>query len=381
LEPLIGPAACLAQSAADPRQASLSAPVWRDPKLGLAPKVEDVQGLKGNFFNPVGGTMQPLRAPLQAVNPDAFKLDPGLRVPPQATNPEAFRLLERENGNFGIVSGPSSALESSGPLREPCQPAANFSIVCGPSLSPESSVKKISELSDIDSVSRRMGDLLGLCRSKLMTSRRSAFTAEERLHEVEQDLDRMGHDWRELESSLEVARRLFDSQNETPESDDPGHAQDGAYEKAKQAWRILAGTMSKAGASERLPEGTGPERASALLHEALNGSQNRALPTEPHQPPRGAPFLELLEEGARHGGDTNQIDITFYADRECEEVAAQQDVFRQDESRFLREPSGPPRGTTASDLLYLATVPPPEPRARRQQFFSSGRKSRLSSRH
>merc|ERR1711998_568650 len=109
--------------------------------------------------------------------------------------------------------------------------------------------------------------LLALCRSKLTTSRRSAFTAEERLHEVEQDLDRMGHDWRELESSLEGARRLFDSQNETPESEDPSHVQDGAYEKAKQAWKILAGTMSKEGPSERLPEGTGPERASALLSE------------------------------------------------------------------------------------------------------------------
>lgn len=232
-------------------------------------------------------------------------------------------------------------------------------------------MQKISEhFSDAESVSRRMGDLLTLCKSRLLTSRRSALQAEVKLQVVEKDLDRMGQDWRELESSLEVARKLFDSQATSPGSDTPAPLPEGSS------------GSSLPQASDMLPAATGPERASALLDEVLFNAHSRSAPQHQAQERNvSASPLELLEiqKKARQFEEAHK-ESTDCDDGLTREATLEVGKWPEEQSPKEQKPRGkdellsggtkngssgpavPPGRELAADYFYLATVPPPKPR-------------------
>jgi hypothetical protein len=111
-----------------------------------------------------------------------------------------------------------------------------------------------------------MNELLAICRTRLAKSRRKAQDAETQLQFVEDDLFRMGCDWRELENELEVARCLFDSRETSPESCTSGPTS----EEFVRAWRKMEISI---GNSEKVSQRISPERANTLLDEMLLQSQ------------------------------------------------------------------------------------------------------------
>lgn len=182
------------------------------------------------------------------------------------------------------VSMPPPVQSAATPVRSP--ETSNYGVMCK---SQESSAQKVSETcSESETVSRRMSELLSLCKSKVMTSRRSAREAENKLHMAEKDMARIGQDWRDLENELEGLSKLYDSEVASPESNAsssqtvPEHS----LESARRGLQKLSETMSR----PKVPA----TRAEALLVEALEGPP---APSRPAKRLGGETLLGRLQRG------------------------------------------------------------------------------------
>jgi len=153
-----------------------------------------------------------------------------------------------------------------------------------------------------------------------VTSRRSAQDAEEKLQVAENDLAHIGKDWQSLESELEVARKLFDSEATTPGSNDSSEVTDESLKRARRGWDLLAGAMSHTDPSQKVLASTGPERAGALLDEALQkpaSIANRSTIARQH---KSASMLRWTEPESRapHSPSTSfelGVPSTFFGEQ------------------------------------------------------------------
>lgn len=279
---------------------------------------------------------------------------------------------------------PEAPMPSPHPLQfQPSEVNATFGVLCGPRApTTASTVQVVSEsLSDVESVSRRMNELLSHCKRRLVTSRRSAQDAEEKLQVAEEDLSRIGQDWQSLECELEVARKLFDSEATSPQSNDSSVVPEEPLQRARRGWDILAETMSRSEPSRKPPPTTGPDRASALLAEALRRHPNRSSGSSRAQQRKGGSMLRWLEQESRR---ENELPSRSFAEWPREEPveAPGMPLEAKDQQEPHSEPTfesnskqlpTPRRGPTASDYLKMATVPPPKPLSRHDVWPSKGR--------
>lgn len=275
-----------------------------------------------------------------------------------------------------------------------------FGVMCGPAASTRAStVQRVSEsCSDVETVSHRMNELLSLCKRRLLTSRRSAQDAEEKLQIAEADLSRIGHDWQSLEGELEVARKLFDSETVSPASNGSSSAvPEESIERARRGWDILGEVMSRS-SPRSLPSTTGADRASALLAEALQRpiKQPPALQGPiahaPEQRPWGqknAAMFRWLQQQQAHRrkgqaqtankkameypSDLESPGITLELEEHEElqgEAALKTHSMAVQEERILLPRK---KGPTASDFFKVSTVPAPKPQSKHDGRPSKGR--------
>lgn len=171
-----------------------------------------------------------------------------------------------------------------------------FGVVCGPSASAPAAPRVGGKAREGD-VSHRMNDLLTMFRSRLAATRRNAQDAEEKLQVAEDDLIRIGQDWREFQNELDVVRRLFDSEAATPPSDGSGPVPEETLERARRGWELLADSMARDGPPA---PNTGPERTRALLADVLQQQRVRRRAPRERSPAHGPrPVHRWLERGSR----------------------------------------------------------------------------------
>lgn len=286
------------------------------------------------------------------------------------------------------VPMPMSHSSSSHPAEAP----SAFGIVCGPAASTTASTaqKKGDNFNDAEKISRRMNELLSVCKRRLISSRRRAQDAEEKLQSAEDDLARIGHDWQSLEGQMEVARTLFNSEATSPTSSSSSRAvPKDSVERALRGWDLLAEAMSQSGSPpQSVPGKHGHERASALIVEALieAGGQDCKKSDEAHQQQhKSASMMRWLEQAYRRerGLETpSKSSAERHHENASDGLIMPREVKEQDcelileisasdvrEERILLPSKTSP---VASEYLKMTKVPPPKPRSKPNASASRG---------